>query len=131
MYKRKLFTLPYGSTIHLDCEHRIRYCPKHELAESYMKSEQHRMIMAADAELKFSVRTAQECICDCIKECKVLECICPVCTGFRYYLTAWHEIRTEARKTDVCACLECIEGSPWRRALENHHATERHLLVGK
>ena len=110
-YKRKLFTLPNGSVLHLSCEHRIRYCPKKELAESYMESEQHRLIMLSDPTLKFNVKTAQECICDCIFECKVLECICPVCTGFRFKQKAWDLMRTEARKTEVCICPQCQEGT--------------------
>jgi len=79
-----------------------------------MESECHRLIMESDPQLKFNVRTAQECICDCIKECKVLECICPVCTGFKYKLQAWYDMRNEARKTEICSCSLCIESSKWR-----------------
>ena len=107
MYKRKIFTLLNEKTIHLDCEHRIRYCSKAELAESYMQSEQHRLIKEADPTLKFSVKTAQEYICDCIKECKALECICSVCTGHRYLLEAWDKMRVAARKTEACLPRVC------------------------
>jgi hypothetical protein len=131
MYKRKLFTLPNGTTLHLHCEHRIRYCSKSELAESYMESEQHRLIMASDPELKFSIRTAKECICDCIKECAVLECICPVCTGFRYKLVAWDEMRNEARKTETCVCPQCMEGTQWRNASKNPSAYREASTCGK
>jgi hypothetical protein len=88
-YSRKNFTLPDSVTLNLECERRIRYCAKAELAEAYIESDCHRTIMAEDPQLKFSVKAAQECICDCIKECKVLECICPICTGFRFKLEAW------------------------------------------
>jgi len=130
-YKRKLFELPNGTSISLDCEHRIRYCSKEELARLYMESEQHRRIMESDPSLKFSVKTAQECICTCINECKKLECICPICTGFRYKLQAWDKVRKVARKTEVCICPECVEGSKWFSASENSSAWRAASTCGK
>jgi hypothetical protein len=77
-----------------------------------MVSEQHRAIMEEDPMLSINIKTVQQCICPCIKECKVRECICPVCTGHRYLLEGWEEMRNEARKSETCDCLQCAIGSP-------------------
>ena len=66
-YKRKRFALPDGEEIQLTCEHRIRYCSKEELAKDFVNSELHKELIAQGCK-PISERTAQSCICDCIKE---------------------------------------------------------------
>ena len=131
VYKRRNFTLPNDHELKLNCERRTRFAPKRELAESYMVSEQHRAIMEEDPMLSINVKTVQQCICPCIKECKVRECICPVCTGHRYLLEGWEEMRKEARKSETCDCLQCVDGSPWRNASSSPSAYRRASTCGK
>ena len=132
VYKRKKFTLPNETILDLTCEHRIRYCPLEELAASYMESATHAAIMQGDPLLKLNIKTAQECICDCIKECTVLECICPVCTGHKFRLEAWDKMRNDARKTEPnCACPQCLHGTKWRSASLNTSAWREASTCGK
>jgi len=130
-YARKKFRLPNGAELDLTCDHRIRYGSKAELAQSYMDSKCHAAVVAENPRRKICLQTAQECICDCMKECTNLESICPFCTGFKYKLAAWHKMRSEARKTETCDCPECIEGSPWRDASSGLSAWRLATTCGK
>jgi len=118
-YSRKIFVLPNGEDIHLDCVLHTKFCDRTTLAQSYMDSERHRELMQEDPKRKLTLKTAQECICDCIKDAKIHECLCPVCTGFRMKLQGWKKMRDEARKTENCDCPECVDGSAYRRASES------------
>jgi hypothetical protein len=62
-YSTKLFTLPDGEIMHLDCDHRIRFSSKEELAASYLESAEHARIMKEDPSRKICLRSVQECIC--------------------------------------------------------------------
>jgi hypothetical protein len=91
-----------------------------ELAESYMEYKCRKDIMAEDPKRKITMKTAQECICDCTKECSVRECICPICTGFSTKLEAWESMRVQARKDcEICDCAEFYEGSSCFNASAN------------
>ena len=96
-----------------------------ELAESYMEYKCRKDIMAEDPKRKITMKTAQECICDCTKECSVRECICPICTGFSTKLEAWESMRVKARKDcEICDCAEFYEGSSVLMLLPTHfHST--------
>ena len=85
---------------------------REELAQSNLDSEQHSRLLEEDTRRSLCLRTAQECICDCIKEAKNEEMICPVCLGFKYLIEAWEKMRTDARKNgESCSCPKCVPGS--------------------
>jgi len=111
-FKRKLFSLPNGESLRLNCEPRILLTSREELAQSYLDSEQQSRLLEEDTRRSLCLRTAQECICDCIKEAKNEEMICSVCIGFKYLIEAWEKMRTDARKNgESCSCPECVPGS--------------------
>ena len=78
------------------------------------------------------MRTAQECICDCIKETKKFEMICPVFNGFKYLIEAWEKMRTDARRNgESCSCPECVPGSKWISGSQNLSSWRQSSTCGK
>ena len=65
-YKRKNFVLPDGKIIPLTCEHRIRFCTAGDLGAAFLKSDLYKELTSEGKSI--SVRSAQACICPCIKE---------------------------------------------------------------
>jgi hypothetical protein len=131
-YKRKLFKLPNEMSIKLSCEPRILLTSREELAQSYLDSDQHKRLLQEDGRRSLCVRTAQACICDCIKEAKNSEMICPICIGFKYLIDAWEKMRTDARRNgESCSCSECVPGSKWFLASQNLSSWRQSSTCGK
>lgn len=65
-YQRKNFTLPDGKVIPLTCEHRVRSCTAEGLAQEFLGSDLYKRL--AGQGYSIGERSAQACICDCIKE---------------------------------------------------------------
>ena len=68
-YQRKIFKLPDGKPLRLRCEHRIRFCSTEGLAKSFCESDLHKELTREGYSI--SERSAQACICPCIKEVRL------------------------------------------------------------
>ena len=68
-YRRKIFKLPDGKPLRLSCEHRIRFCSTEGLAKSFCDSDLHKELTKEGYSI--SERSAQACICPCIKEVRL------------------------------------------------------------
>jgi hypothetical protein len=63
-----------------------------------------------------SLAVIQSCICACIRQATVRQCVCKYCTSMSYRLTAWNTLRDSwhQQRAGGCKCPGCMD--PNRRA---------------
>ena len=95
-----------GKDRRLFCHRRIRNGTKKQLAASFLGSDVYSDWRKRNANREIPLKTAQSCICFCIKEAKLNECACMMCVQFRYLLKAWDKQRKDWHIAP-CRCTGC------------------------
>jgi len=97
-----------------------------QLSDEYLESLTHRHIVASNPMLGINPSTIQGCICPCIKEDTIVECACPICTGFECALKGLQIGMARARRHSQCeGCME------WAMALRDPHEFSAAIMCHK
>ena len=114
-YRRKIANVA-GKTRRLTCQRRIMTGTKKSLVESFLSSDIYSN-WCSRSSMRIGEKTAKGCICPCIKEATLLDCVCPMCVEFRYLLKAWHTQRQVWHQATPCRCSGC-QGPRWVSRLQ-------------
>ena len=113
------------------CQRRIRNGLKKYLVQSFLVSDVYKDWNKRTGRT-ISEKTIASCICFCIKEAKINECVCTICVQFRYLLKAW-DMQRKVWHATPCSCRGCVSSKfkDYMGASQSSSAFKSAILCGQ
>jgi len=128
--KGKKVNIGRGSSQRIStCMPHTRHGTKADIVKWVLQSEELYAHKQLNPDCSESPSLIQTCICDCIKEAKTGECVCPVCYDFEHRLRVFNSGVTELREQSPCSC--CSIDSKFFRATKSPMAFQEAVCCDK